>query len=393
MGGATENDNAMRWFLERANGGDILVLRTSGADGYNKYFYEELGVKINSVETIVFHDRNASYDEYVHNKIKNAEAIWFAGGDQYRYITYWEQTPIDTLINNAIQQKNIAVGGTSAGMAILGQYVFSAKNGTVLSNESLANPFHSKITIVNGFLKLNYLKDIITDTHYDNPDRKGRHITFLARILNDYGVRAKGIACDEYTAVCITPDGIAYVYGNYPNYDDNAFFLQINCEISNNFPEILQPSAPLSWNQNNQAIKVYQIKGTQTGQYFFDLNNWEVGSGGAWQDWWCENGELFSKDGDPINCNTLSYQDIRKNSYSFARNNEIFLYLPDEFDIAYLNIEIFNIIGEKISYPLNYSIDEQRKILKFNPVNLNSGIYLIRVSNHITQIVNKIFVE
>jgi hypothetical protein len=39
MGGASENDNAMRWFLERAGGGDVLVLRTSGEDGYNDYFF------------------------------------------------------------------------------------------------------------------------------------------------------------------------------------------------------------------------------------------------------------------------------------------------------------------------------------------------------------------
>ena len=31
MGGATENDNAMRWF--RDAGGDIVVLRTTGDDG------------------------------------------------------------------------------------------------------------------------------------------------------------------------------------------------------------------------------------------------------------------------------------------------------------------------------------------------------------------------
>lgn len=37
MGGATENDYAMRWFLERSGGGDILVIRASGSDGYNDY--------------------------------------------------------------------------------------------------------------------------------------------------------------------------------------------------------------------------------------------------------------------------------------------------------------------------------------------------------------------
>ena len=32
MGGSSEDDNAMRWFLNRASGGDIVVLRTSGSD-------------------------------------------------------------------------------------------------------------------------------------------------------------------------------------------------------------------------------------------------------------------------------------------------------------------------------------------------------------------------
>ena len=37
MGGSRENDNAMRWFLKQADGGDILVLRASGSNGYNDY--------------------------------------------------------------------------------------------------------------------------------------------------------------------------------------------------------------------------------------------------------------------------------------------------------------------------------------------------------------------
>ena len=41
MGGSSEDDNAMKWFLSRANGGDVLVLRASGSDGYNKYMYSD----------------------------------------------------------------------------------------------------------------------------------------------------------------------------------------------------------------------------------------------------------------------------------------------------------------------------------------------------------------
>ena len=84
MGGATESDQAMQWFLQRANGGDVLVLRASGADGYNDYFYTDLGITVNSVETIRFNAASAASEAYIHDKIQKAEAIWFAGGDQWK---------------------------------------------------------------------------------------------------------------------------------------------------------------------------------------------------------------------------------------------------------------------------------------------------------------------
>ena len=61
MGGASEHNEAMKWFLERADGGDILVLRASGSDGYNDYLYSDLGITVNSVETIVFNNPNAAW--------------------------------------------------------------------------------------------------------------------------------------------------------------------------------------------------------------------------------------------------------------------------------------------------------------------------------------------
>lgn len=126
MGGATEHDNAMRWFLQQANGGDVLVLRTSGSDGYNDYMLNQLGVSVNSVETIVCHSSSSAFESYVQNKISQAEAIWFAGGDQWEYISYWRNTPVDSLINKGIQERKIVIGGTSAGMAIQGGVYFSA---------------------------------------------------------------------------------------------------------------------------------------------------------------------------------------------------------------------------------------------------------------------------
>ncbi|MDW3191452.1 MAG: T9SS type A sorting domain-containing protein [Cytophagales bacterium] len=307
MGGASEDDEAMRWFLEKANGGDILVLRSSGSDGYNEYFYSELGVPVNSVETIVFNQAAAANDPYIYQKIAQAEAIWFAGGDQWKYISYWRNTPIDEFINIAVKDRNIAIGGTSAGMAIMGQFYFSAANGTIRSEEALADPYDQRITVDSTtFLQNENLENTITDTHFDDPDRKGRLVTFIARILADYRTNVRAIACEEYTAVCIEPDGIARVFGGFPEEQDFAYFVQINCVQSDNRPETILSGEPLHWEQGGAALKVYQIPGTATGTNTFDLKDWITGNGGSWWNWQVKSGTLEERQGGELNCDPLS---------------------------------------------------------------------------------------
>jgi len=307
MGGATEDDRAMKWFLERANGGDVLVLRASGADGYNNYFFNELGIPIHSVETIVFHDSTASYEPYIIQRILQAEAIWIAGGNQWNYVHYWRNTPIDSAINQVILQKNIVIGGTSAGMAILGKFYFTAQNGTVSSSTALSDPYHPSITIDSTtFITNSYLHNVITDTHFDNPDRKGRLITFLARILADYGISAKAIACDEYTAVCIDTQGVAKVFGSYPAYDDNAYFVQVNCELPIQTPESCFANTPLTWYRNAHALKVCQLKGDTLGSQTFDLKDWKTHHGGNWFHWFVQNGILTETLANAPNCSTIT---------------------------------------------------------------------------------------
>jgi cyanophycinase-like exopeptidase len=290
MGGATEDDNAMIWFLQRAGGGDVVVLRATGSDGYNTYLYTDLGVTVNSVETIVVASAAAANNPYVSNQIRNAEALWIAGGDQYDYVSIWKNSPMKDAINYLINEKNVTIGGTSAGMAIMGDAYFSAQNGSVTSAEALANPYNTYMTIgYHDFLNNPYLQNTITDTHYDNPDRKGRHTAFLAKMMTDLNINPRGIASEEYTAVCIDENGIARVFGNYPNNDDFAYFLQTNCTLPNT-PETCQNATPLTWDRNQQALKVCKIAGTPDGSSFFDLNDWTSNSGGAWKHWYVQNG-------------------------------------------------------------------------------------------------------
>jgi len=381
MGGASEDDNAMKWFLQKANGGDILILRTTGSNGYNSYLYSSLGITVNSVETIVCNNASASSDPYILQKIQQAEAIWFAGGDQWTYVSYWRNTPVEEAINEAINQRKIVIGGTSAGMAIQGKYYFSAQNGTVTSSTALGNPYNNQMTVDSThFIENSTLSNVITDTHFDNPDRKGRLLTFLARIKNDYGQFAKAIACDEYTAVCIDTNGIARVFGGYPTYDDNAYFIQSNCELENPNPENCTPGNPLTWNLEGLALKAYQIKGDATGTKTFDLTDWQTGVGGAWYNWSSSNGAFGEEIGSPLNCNNVSVDDFL-----------------DDFDVIYPNPFInqltqLNKSGDEHYTFINYcgEIIWYGKDLDHHDFShLSSGVYFLKVNNKTIKLIKQ----
>ena len=320
MGGASESDDAMRWFLNKTNGGDVVVLRASGSDGYNDYMYSDLGVTINSVITFVIHNANGAIDPYVIDKVSKAEGIWFAGGDQYDYVSYFKNNALEDALNTFINTKQGVIGGTSAGMAILGNYYFDAANGTVTNAQALGNPYHNRMSLgYNDFLMIPFLENVITDTHYDDPDRRGRHSAFLARFAQDNGMRSFGIACNEYTAVCIEPDGKAYVYGDYPNYPEFAFFLQANCtEIY--APETCTSGTPLTWNREGEAIKVYKVPGMTTGENYFDISDWNSGSGGTWENWYVNNGTFSTSTTTNPECDLLSVSEAELSKISIYPN-------------------------------------------------------------------------
>lgn len=377
MGGATEHDEAMKWFLNKADGGDIVILRASGSDGYNNYFYSELGITVNSVTTFVIDNENGALDPYVLGKVANAEAIWFAGGNQYNYVSYFKDNAMEGVLNDFINIKQGVIGGTSAGMAILGNHYFDASNGTVTSEQALSDPFHSRVTLgYNDFLEIPFLESVITDTHYDDPDRRGRHSVFMARFAQENSIRPFGIACNEYTAVCVEPDGKSYVYGDYPNFEEHAFFIQANCTTDFE-PENCSVGKPLSWDRNNEALKVYKVPGTNNAANYFDISDWETGSGGSWENWYIQNGNFQTTTSANPECSSLSIDEYNDSSIEVFPNpflNKI----QFSKDISDVKIQMYNAFGKE----LFLKFDSENSI---DTSNLSSGIYLLRFISGDTQ--------
>ena len=279
MGGGSDLDEAFRWLCNKANGGDFLILRAAGGDDYNTYVS---GIcKLNSVATLIIPNREAAQNGAVADTIRRAEAIFIAGGDQSRYVNFWRGTPVQDAINAHIASGK-PIGGTSAGLAILGEYSYGAlgdasTDADLASQDVLPNPYYPRVTLVHDFLKIPDLKNVITDSHFAKRDRMGRSLVFLARIMQDGWSRApREIAIDEKSAVLVEANGKAAVVGP----GRGAYFMH-----PRKAPRVCRHNIPLTM----EAISVYHA----SNRAHFDLRSWR-GEGGNEYSLSVENGALRS---------------------------------------------------------------------------------------------------
>jgi cyanophycinase len=296
MGGGKDVDAAFQWMIDRSGGGDVVIIRASGTNAYNP-FISNLG-KVNSVETLKIDTRELAENDSVAAIIRNAEMLFIAGGDQSNYMRYWRNTKTEDAINYLLKEKKAPVGGTSAGCAIMGGFYYSGENGSVVSTEAIRNPYHKNINIYNNdFLNAPFLQSVITDQHYLARNREGRSLVFLARIFKDWKIPAKAIAVDERTAVCIDKDGKANVFGlaSPERPYSYAYFLSTD---RGKQPEQVQAGQPLIWHNNEQALSVYEIQASETGNGQFSVTTFSMGEavGGKSYWWWIHNGTLHKKE-------------------------------------------------------------------------------------------------
>jgi cyanophycinase-like exopeptidase len=276
MGGGTDVDAAFRWMIDKSGGGDFVVIRTDNSMGYNDYIYAMGGV--NSVETIIIAKATDANNTTIENKIRSAEALFIAGGDQANYVNLWKNTKVENAINYLISEKH----APSAGCAILGTSYFAALKGSVTSAEAMADPYNPLVSLGHDdFINIPVLQNTITDQHFTQRGREGRLVTFMARMYKDKGKNPRGIAADEQTAVCVDESGTAIVFGL-----NNAFFLKKTIDG----PETCISGKPLTWYRDSRAVKVYKIKGSATGNGSFNLTDFATASGGTWSYFYVNTG-------------------------------------------------------------------------------------------------------
>jgi len=275
MGGGTDVDAAFQWMCQRAGGGDFLVIRTTGTDAYNPYI-QQLCPQMDSVETIIITSVTGANSAYVSTQIQNAEALWIAGGDQSTYVALWRGTAVQTGVNFLLNSKHAPVGGTSAGLAVLSQFIYTGALGSVTSSQALANPFHRYVTLDRDLFQSSLGVNKLYDSHFVTRDRLGRSLVFLARIVNNgWATQPRAIGIDEETALLVLPTGAATMVGI-----GAAYFLQAPGPA-----QVLADKTPLTY----LNIGVYKVPQGGT----FNLSTW-TGTGGVAYTLNVNNGSITS---------------------------------------------------------------------------------------------------
>ncbi len=272
-GGSTDVDAALQWIIDQVRGCtscstkiDVVILRSSGSNGYNDYIYAMNGV--DSVETLVITKASDSNTAAVETTVKNAEVVFFAGGDQCDYVKFFKGTKVETAVES-VYARGGGVGGTSAGTAILGDFNYDGCSGSAVSSNALANPYHRTVTFTYDFFHWANLERTITDSHFAQRDRMGRTLAFLARQIQDgKAPTALSIAVNEVTSVVVDRNGLATVMGDGP-----AYFI-----LADHAPEVCQSGVPLTY--SNYKIWRVNTGGTfdlrnrpTTGYYLRSVNN------------------------------------------------------------------------------------------------------------------------
>lgn len=249
-GGGADVDPAIQWMIDQVRGCttcstkvDVVVLRSSGSNGYNAAIYAMNGV--DSVETLVLTTAADADRTDVETTVRNAEVVFFAGGDQCTYVSIFKGTRVETAVESVVS-KGGAVGGTSAGTAIQGPFVYDACGGSVTSSQALSDPYRSDVTFTYGFFDWPNLQNVLTDTHFVTRDRMGRTLTFLARQIQDGRAASPlGVAIDQGTSLVIDRFGMSTVMGASVVY----------MVLADHLPEVCQAGSALTYS----GFKIWKL--------------------------------------------------------------------------------------------------------------------------------------
>ncbi len=198
----------MEWFVAKSPDGTVLMLDYE--DNLSTRTRDALEAAGATVTYLPVSSSAAARERLVLQRIKSARAVFLPGGNQWKYVSQWRDTPLIGALRSVWERGGV-VGGTSAGAMILGEAVYDARNGGASSTAIAAAPDGPDAAVTLGFLDL--VPGTLIDTHVSERNRVIRMEVFLRRAHAASQQWFSALGLDEGTALAIGPDHVGTVYG------------------------------------------------------------------------------------------------------------------------------------------------------------------------------------
>jgi cyanophycinase len=155
----------------------------------NEYIKAFSQLNVMNVGVLDVKTREDANSEEAVERLKNADAVIFTGGDQLRLTSIFGGTNFHHLLLEKYQNENFVISGTSAGAA-------ASSNNMIYQGSSHEALLKGEVKITGG---LGFINNVIIDTHFVQRGRIGR--LFYACASNPINL---GIGLGEDTGLLIT---------------------------------------------------------------------------------------------------------------------------------------------------------------------------------------------
>lgn len=206
IGGAEDKIHGrliLQTFFQRSGAHDAMIAiipcasrepETIG-DRYRTIF-RDMGAK--EIEIFDIRDRHESDHERWHKFLSQCTGVFMTGGDQLRLSGIMADTVVMDKVRMRAQVGEIALAGTSAGAAVMGEFMIAGGG----SGES---PNRSLVDLADG---LDIIPEILVDQHFHNRNRMARLMSAIAAYPEKLG-----IGIDEDTCAMFEGDDTFQVIG------------------------------------------------------------------------------------------------------------------------------------------------------------------------------------
>jgi len=166
----------------------ITSASSEGDESFEEYRKAFEDLKVENVGHIHHNSREEVLANGLTERIENADAVFFAGGDQLKYTSRYGGTQFLTRLKERYIYEKIVVGGTSAGAMMLSTPMIYAGNNEV-------QEIGGEVKITTG---MEFLKDVCIDTHFT---KRGRFVRMAQVIVTNPS--SIGIGIGENTAIVV----------------------------------------------------------------------------------------------------------------------------------------------------------------------------------------------